>query len=78
MRTTITKFDITEGVNTIDGEYVFLLNWYNIIMRTINIWRFNSMVTPDFQELFELRIKNYLYVHRDSYVATRVKTIPFP
>ena len=25
----------------------------------ITIWRFNSMATPGFQELFESRIKNY-------------------
>ena len=36
------------------------------------------MVTPGFQELFESRIKNYFYVRRDLYAATRVKTIPFP
>ena len=34
------------------------------------------MATPGFQELFESRIKNHFYVQRDSYVATRVKTIP--
>ena len=36
------------------------------------------MVNPGFQELFESLIKNYFYVRRDLYVATRVKTIPFP
>ena len=27
-RTTITQFAITESVKTVDGGYVFLLNWY--------------------------------------------------
>ena len=36
------------------------------------------MDTPDFQELFESRIKNYFYVRRGSYIATHVKTIPSP
>ena len=31
------------------------------------IWRFNSMATPGFQELFELRIKNNFYIQRDRY-----------
>ena len=36
------------------------------------------MATPGFQELFESRIKNCFYVQRNSYLATRVKTILFP
>ena len=53
------------------------MNWrykaYNAL-----IWRFKFMATPDFQELFESRIKNHLYVRRNLYVATHVKTIPSP
>ena len=36
------------------------------------------MATLGFQELSESRIKNYFYARRKSYVAIRVKTIPFP
>ena len=43
-----------------------------------DIWKFKSMATPGFQELFESRIKNYFYLRHDLYAATRVKTIPFP
>ena len=36
------------------------------------------MATLDFQDFLESRIKNYVYVRRDSYVATHVETILFP
>ena len=60
-------------------ETVYVSKLTNLkLMSDLEIWSFDSMSTPDFQELFESRIKNYFYVRRDSYVAKRVKTIPFP